>query len=49
MKARTVVGMGEKSLVGGPGPELHLRRENEEENRDDNRWLELKKTVQTYW
>ena len=31
MKARTVVGRGEKSLLGDPGPELRLGGEKEKE------------------
>ena len=37
MKARTIVGRGEKSLLGGPGSELHLEREKEKGECEDNR------------
>ena len=47
MKARTVVGRGEKSLRSDPGSELPLGREKEKANVRRYRWDEQnkKKTV----
>ena len=44
-EARTVPGRGEKSLLSGPGSELHLGREKERKKKyEDNRRDEQKKT-----
>ena len=43
MKARTVVGRGEKSLFSEPGSELRLGKEKEKENCEYNRRDEQKK------
>ena len=46
VKARTVAGRGEYSLLGNPGSDLGLGRENEKERCEDKIWDERKKKQQ---
>ena len=45
MKACTVVGRGQKSLLSDAGSELHLRRAKEKEKSEHSRWDEQKQAL----